>query len=181
MQSSVILVDRHDNPTGTTAKINAHLQPLLHRAFSVLVFDSRQRLLLQKRANDKYHSAGLWSNTCCSHPGADDLIGPTAETRLREEMGFTTELEKIGTLHYELELSGGLFEYEFNHVFCGTSDRTPQPNSTEVSDWQALPLLEITTQLQAHPERFTAWFPLILERLAGPIQHYLNRKNSRHQ
>jgi isopentenyl-diphosphate delta-isomerase len=176
MQPSVILVDQNDRPLGTESKQLAHTSPLLHRAFSILLFRSDGQLILQRRAAGKYHSAGLWSNTCCSHPAPNAHLPAYAVERLQQEMGLTADLEKIGTLRYELQLADNLFEYEFNHLFCGTSDEPVNPDPTEVSDWQTLSLDQVAEAITKRPTEFTAWFPLILDHLQQPLRHYLQSR-----
>ena len=173
MSDSVILVDQHDRSCGTLGKQAAHQQPLLHRAYSILIFRSNGELILQQRALHKYHSAGLWSNTCCSHPQPGLPIQRSASSRLQQEMGINTPLTEIGTLSYQLELGDGLFESEFNHVFCGCSDATPKANSDEVCNWQTLTLPELNQQLFDNPGLYSAWLPLILTELAAPLQRFL--------
>ncbi|MEL0083630.1 MAG: isopentenyl-diphosphate Delta-isomerase [Gammaproteobacteria bacterium] len=175
MQSPLILVDHKDNPCGVASKEEAHSRPLLHRAFSILLFRPGGDLILQRRAPGKYHSAGLWSNTCCSHPVTGVVLSSTVNQRLQQEMGLSAELEDIGTLHYELDLGNGLYEHEFNHVFCGVSDQLPLPDPAEVAAWKTLPMREVNDQIAAQPERFSAWFPLILEKLRQPLHNYLQR------
>ena len=174
MSGSVILVDEQDHSSGTISKEAAHQQPLLHRAYSILIFRSNGELILQQRAQHKYHSAGLWSNTCCSHPLPGLPTQRCATSRLKEEMGIETPLTKIGTLSYHLELADGLFESEFNHVFCGFSDATPVPNNDEVSDWRTVTLEQLGNEIQNKPEQYSAWLPLILTELAVPLDHFIS-------
>jgi len=175
MQPLVILVDEHDQPRGTESKQLAHRRPMLHRAYSILLFRSNGELILQRRADNKYHSAGLWSNTCCSHPIPGIDLSTAATTRLQQEMGITAEIEEIGTLHYELELPCGLFEHEFNHVFCGISDQQPTPDPEEARDWKTLPLADVSAAVAADSTRFTAWFPLVLQHLEKPLRQYVQK------
>ena len=173
MSGSVILVDEQNHSIGTIAKEAAHQQPLLHRAYSILVFRSNGELILQQRAQHKYHSAGLWSNTCCSHPLPGLPTQRCAISRLKEEMGIEIPLSEIGTLSYHLKLAGGLFESEFNHVFCGYSDALPVPNKDEVADWQTMTLEQLGNEVQNQPEQYSAWLPLILTELAMPLERFI--------
>ena len=160
----VILVDESDTPLGTMEKMEAHRRALLHRAFSVFIFNSKGEMLLQQRAPGKYHSAGLWTNACCSHPRPGEDTRDAAVRRLREELGFTSELEEIFHFTYKSEFGNGLTEFEFDHVFIGTSDAPVYPNLAEVSHYRYQTLKEIRESLQAQPELFTSWF-----RLAFPL------------
>lgn len=154
----VILVDHNDTPTGTAEKLAAHREGLLHRAFSVLVLDTRGHALIQRRADGKYHSAGLWSNTCCSHPRPGETTIDAARRRLNEEMGFECPLEPAGSVLYRAPVGPGLVEHEYDHLFLGTWTGTPEPDPAEVSDWRWAPLPGLRRELLHHPERFTFWF-----------------------
>ena len=158
--SEVILVDELDNPTGTADKIAAHLDGRLHRAFSIFIFNSEGEMLLQRRALDKYHSGGLWTNACCSHPlpGEDTLVA--ANRRLKEELGFTTSVYKIFDFVYKAAFANGLTEYEFDHVFAGEYNGTIQFNKDEVMEIESQPLDVIKQSLIDHPEKYTAWFQI---------------------
>jgi isopentenyl-diphosphate Delta-isomerase len=163
-QEAVILVDESDRPVGTMEKMEAHRQALLHRAFSVFIFNSSGEMLLQQRAPEKYHSAGLWTNACCSHPRPGEDTREAAVRRLREELGFTTDLEKLFEFTYRSVFDNGLTEYEFDHVFVGRYDREITPNQAEVSDYRFVPLAAIESEIRVAPEAFTSWF-----RLAFPM------------
>jgi len=170
--SFVILVDKNDSEKGLMEKMEAHQKGELHRAFSIFIFNSSNELLLQKRATSKYHSGGLWTNTCCSHPAPGSAISNEAEKRLLEEMGFTTSLQKIFSFIYKAELDNGLTEYEFDHVFAGTFDGIPNVNPEEVEDWKFVNLEELKQDLVAHPERYTRWFEICFPK----IEQYVNQK-----
>lgn len=159
----VVLVDRHDRTIGTAEKLLAHEQGWRHRAFSVFVFDPAGRLLLQQRHPAKYHSGGLWSNTCCSHPRPGESVDVAAHRRLREEMGLGCELEGISSFVYETALENHLHEHEVDHVFIGTLNSDPAPNRREVCDWRWIDVPALQRALVAHPDRFTYWFPLALQ------------------
>ena len=161
----LILVDEQDNPIGTCEKMEAHRKGLLHRAFSVFIFDAQGRMLLQQRALSKYHSGGLWTNACCSHPfpGEDNLTAATR--RLQEELGFTTSLRKAFDFCYRAAFDNGLTEHEFDHVFVGQYEGTLEVNPQEVMDYCFLSLEEIENQLETRPDRYTEWFKIAFPRL----------------
>ena len=167
---NVILVDEQDRAVGTMEKMEAHRKGRLHRAFSVFVFDNQSRLLLQQRALHKYHSAGLWTNTCCSHPRADEDTQHAAIRRLQEEMGMQTDLVGAFTFHYRAVFENGLIEHELDHVFLGTSNETPVINPDEVAGFRWLGLAEIEQEVAAQPDRFTAWFKHIYRRVFTLLQ-----------
>ena len=164
VQENVILVDANDTEIGSCEKLAAHLYGgQLHRAFSVFVFDDKKRLLLQQRARGKYHFAGLWTNTCCSHPRPDEATLAAAQRRLTEELGFTVGLTEIGQFLYRADDPvSGLTEHELDHVFVGHFTGAPTPNPTEVMDWRWQAMEQVEAELLVTPERFTPWFPLAL-------------------
>ncbi|GGB08272.1 isopentenyl-diphosphate Delta-isomerase [Puia dinghuensis] len=152
-------------------KMEAHRKAVLHRAFSVFIFNSKGEMLLQQRAGDKYHSPGLWTNACCSHPRPGEDTLAAACRRLREELGFTTSLEKLFDFTYRSEFDNGLTEFEFDHVFVGYyDDEDIHPNAAEVSDYRYCSLEEIKEGLAVHPDNYTSWFhlafPLVREKMA---------------
>jgi isopentenyl-diphosphate delta-isomerase len=161
----VILVDESDRETGTMEKLRAHQEGALHRAFSVCIFNDSGELLLHRRAAGKYHSPGLWTNTCCSHPRPGETTREAALRRLQEEMGFTCALEPAFEFIYRAELDQGLTEHEYDHVFTGIWNGTPAPSADEVADWEYRSTSGILAEMQMHPERFTAWFRILLPRL----------------
>jgi isopentenyl-diphosphate Delta-isomerase len=154
----VILVDRRDVPLGTRAKQEAHVDGLLHRAFSIFVFDAAGRTLLQRRAITKYHSGGLWSNTCCSHPRPGESTARAAQRRLFEEMGFHCPLEVAFSFVYRADVGGGLMEHEYDHVFIGRFDGSPAPDPAEVDDWRWIEPAALDREARERPDRFTFWF-----------------------
>jgi isopentenyl-diphosphate Delta-isomerase len=156
----VVLVNERDESIGTMEKMAAHKQGKLHRAFSVFIFNSKGEMLLQRRAVNKYHSGGLWTNACCSHPLPGEDILKAASRRLKEEMGFTTRLEKIFDFTYKAAFLNGLTEHEYDHVFAGFYDDDISPDSEEVSEYAFRSFEEIRTALSLHPDHFTAWFHL---------------------
>ena len=155
---AVVLVDANDRPIGTMAKLEAHRRGLLHRAISVVVRDSGNRLLLQQRAPDKYHSGGLWTNTCCSHPRSREAVADAATRRLVEEMGFACSLSFLFLTQYCSPVSNGLVENELVHVFGGQFDGTPRPDPNEVMAWCWKDPTELAKELDKQPATYTVWF-----------------------
>lgn len=162
MNDLVILVDENDNEIGYLDKLEAHQKGMLHRAFSVLIFNSAGELLLQKRAQNKYHSAGLWTNTCCSHPKPNEPMPDAVQRRLQEEMGLACETNFAYKFLYHAKLDLGLTEHELDYVFIGTCDDTPAINSREVADWKFTSLAEIRKDLVKNPDTYTFWFKEII-------------------
>lgn len=154
----VILVDEQDTLTGTMEKMEAHKNAVLHRAFSVFIFNAEGEMLLQQRAIEKYHSGGLWTNSCCGHPRPGEETLVAASRRLCEEMGFETPLKKIFDFVYKAGFDNGLTEHEFDHVFVGYYDGEIKPDGREVSDFVYLSMPGIEEALQREPQKFTAWF-----------------------
>ena len=163
MEEQVILVNEKDEPIGLMGKMEAHEKGLLHRAFSVFVFNSKQEVLLQQRAACKYHSPNLWTNTCCSHPRAGETNQQTGERRLQEEMGLQVPLREVFSFIYKAPFDNGLTEHEYDHVLVGYSDAQPQINPEEVASWKWLSLEAIKEDILQAPERYTAWFKIIFE------------------
>ncbi len=156
----VILVDEHDVSVGAMEKMEAHEKAVLHRAFSVFIFNKKGEMLLQQRAMSKYHSGGLWTNSCCSHPRPGEEIHQAASRRLTEEMGFTTPIKKVFDFIYKADFSNGLTEYEFDHVFAGYYDGEIIPNENEVCNYQYRSMQQIESMLKQEPELFTVWFQI---------------------
>jgi len=165
MIDHVILVDENDKPIGTMPKLEAHEKGFLHRAFSVFIFNSKGQLLLQQRSLSKYHSPGLWTNTCCSHPRETESIEEAAERRLKEEMGLSCKLEKKFDFIYKTAVDNGLTEHEFDHVFFGKSDQYPRVNTDEVLSWDYFSIDEIENELALQPEIFTEWFKICFQKV----------------
>src|SRR5262245_35928082 len=161
----LVLVDEDDREIGVVEKMSAHREGVLHRAVSVFVFDRAGRLLLQRRALDKYHSGGLWSNTCCSHPRPGEQPIDAAHRRLEEEMGFDCPLTGGYAFTYHVDVGNGLVEHEFDHGFVGLFDGEPRPDRAEVNDWAWKPLDEVRADMDARPSMYTIWFKIVLERL----------------
>jgi isopentenyl-diphosphate Delta-isomerase len=164
-QDDVVLVNEKDEPLGQMEKMEAHRKGLLHRAFSVFIFNSEGKMLLQQRAADKYHGAYLWTNACCSHPFPGEDVHVAAKRRLKEELGFQTEIEKIFDFIYIAPVENDLIEHEFDHVFAGSFDGIFQFNPHEVMDTKFLDLRTIRSEIESEPERFTAWFKIAFPRI----------------
>ncbi len=162
----IILVDPEDTEIGTGEKLDVHRRGILHRAFSVLVFNSEGKLLLQRRATAKYHSGGLWTNTCCSHPMPGENTLEAAHRRLKEEMGFDCPLQYSHHFIYRAELDQGLIEHELDHIFIGKYDGIVIPDRNEVSDYRFESLHHLQEEVQQSPEMFTPWFIIILKNIA---------------
>lgn len=156
-EEQVLLVNEHDQPEGTMGKLEAHQVGALHRAFSVFLFDDQGRLLMQKRATGKYHSAGLWTNTCCSHPRPQEAVALAARRRLMEEMGIDTPVEHRFSFLYKAEFDNGLIEHELDHVFFGRWNGPAEPHPEEADDWKYMTTEELERDLHQHPERYTVW------------------------
>jgi len=158
----VIQVDENDNILGYVPKMEAHRTGVLHRAISILVFNSKGEWVLQKRVKEKYHSAGLWTNSCCSHPYPNETTQHAAHRRLQEEMSLTCLLKEKFSFIYKAELDNGLIEHELDHIFIGFSDAIPTPNPSEVSEWRCISTEDLKTEMSAFPNRFTEWFKIIV-------------------
>lgn len=161
----VILVNHKDEMIGTAEKLKAHQQALLHRALSIFIFNEKGEMLLQQRAFDKYHSGGLWTNACCTHPKPNEDVLFAAHRRLKEEMGFDTSLTKIFSFTYKAVFDNGLTEHEFDHVFLGTYSGSIKPDPIEVANYSYLTLNEIEQQLKQAPDKFTNWFQIAFPRI----------------
>ena len=162
----VILVDENDRQIGLMEKQAAHVTPHLHRAFSIFIFNSKGELLMQQRALSKYHSPGLWTNTCCSHPRDGETLAEATSRRLMEEMGMTCEMHEVYTFIYKAPVGQGLTEHEFDHVWIGRSDNTPQINHEEVESWKYMSLSDLKKDIQLHPELYTEWFKITFEEMS---------------
>lgn len=164
-RTELILVDANDKETGSCEKMEAHQKGLLHRAFSIFIFDRKGEMLLQQRAVDKYHSGGLWTNACCSHPGPRENTMISAGNRLNDELGFRTELEKVFDFVYRAEFSNGLIEHEFDHVYAGEYQDSIPFNRNEVAGICYKSMSEIKQDLLDRPEIYTVWFRLAFEKI----------------
>ena len=170
-EEQVILVDEQDREIGTMGKMEAHRIPVLHRAVSVFIVNSKGEWLLQQRALNKYHSNGLWTNACCSHPRPGETSHETALRRLQEEMGMKAELKEIFHFIYREPLDNNLTEYELDHVFVGISDEQPNINTHEVLNWKYVSYSELKKDIGEAPENYTVWFLKIVER----VNEYLEK------
>ena len=171
---TVILVNENDEVTGTAEKMEAHRKGLLHRAFSIFVFNNKGEMLMQQRALEKYHSGGLWTNACCSHPRPGEKTDEAARRRLKEELGFETPLTKIFQFTYHASFDNGLAEHEVDHVFFGRYTGEINFNTNEVQEVCFRSLEEIESSLQTHPWKFTAWFHIAFPKLNDWMQQMRN-------
>lgn len=167
MEEQVILVDECDRPVGVAEKMQAHRDGLLHRAFSIFVLNSKGELLLQKRSRSKYHSGGLWTNTCCSHPRPGETTEAAARRRLQEEMGFNCDLREIFSFTYQANLDNGLSEHEFDRVFVGEFNGEPILNPGEAEDWRWIEINNLRDDIQAHPDLYTFWLKVCFEKFVN--------------
>lgn len=169
LNSPVVLVDAEDQQIGLMPKLEAHQKGVLHRAFSVFVFNSKGELLLQRRAFGKYHSEGLWSNTCCSHPLPNEATKTAANRRLKEEMGMETDVHFLYSFLYKSDLDKGLIEHELDHVFWGVSDQLPVLNPLEVGDYKYITTEELATDLKNNPDHYTEWLKICFRDVIAKI------------
>ena len=163
-ETKVILVDERDTPIGTMEKLEAHKKGLLHRGFSIFIFNARGEMLIQKRALGKYHSGGLWSNACCSHPRPEEKLEEAVHRRLEEEMGFDCPLTEKFSFIYKVDFENGLTEHEFLHVFVGVADVTPSANPKEAEEWKYVDLKKLEKDIGKHSKKYTYWFRLALSK-----------------
>jgi isopentenyl-diphosphate delta-isomerase len=165
MEEQVILVDQEDVPRGQMDKMEAHEKGLLHRAFSVFIFNSKRELLLQQRALSKYHSGGLWTNTCCSHPRIGESNIHAARRRLKEEMGMDCDMSYLFKFTYRAEFEDGLTEHEVDHVFFGSSDELPVINPDEVETFKYMDLDTLALDIDVNPSAYTPWLRICLDKV----------------
>ena len=168
-EEQVILVNEKDEPIGLMAKMEAHEKALLHRAFSVFVLNSKNEIMLQQRAAQKYHSPLLWTNTTCSHQRDGESNIAAGTRRLNEEMGFTTQLKELFSFIYKAPFDNGLTEHEFDHVMIGYYDDAPNINTEEAESWKWMGIEDVKTDMHNHPELYTVWFRIIFDE----FYHYL--------
>lgn len=164
-EPNVILVDEKDNVLGEMPKMEAHEKGVLHRAISVFLFDYDGNWIVQQRAFEKYHSAGLWTNTCCSHPNPGESSEDASYRRLLEEMGMDCELNYAFKFLYKAELDNGLIENELDHIYFGFSNQEPIPDSSEVNTWKIMSFFELNSDVQENPENYTEWFKLLYKKV----------------
>lgn len=170
MEERVILVDQQDNEIGTMEKMEAHEKGLLHRAFSVFVFNDQGEMMLQQRALHKYHSGGLWTNTCCSHPRSGESVLEASHRRLQEEMGFDCELSKKFSFVYHAKLDNELTEHEYDHVVFGQFNDSPKINPDEVADWKFMSIEEVKADIQKQPKLYTEWFKIAFDEVENHVK-----------
>jgi isopentenyl-diphosphate delta-isomerase len=161
----LILVDNQDNEIGVNDKLSVHLEGLLHRAFSIFIFNSQSELLIQQRADGKYHSPGLWTNTCCSHPRPGEGTIEACNRRLLEEMGIGAMLQFSFSFLYKYEFSNGLIEHEFDHVYIGYTDQQPEINLNEVQSWKYISIGNLETEIGLNPDLYTPWLKICITEL----------------
>ncbi|MDA1288178.1 MAG: isopentenyl-diphosphate Delta-isomerase [Bacteroidetes bacterium] len=169
-EENVILVDTNDTPLGTMPKMEAHEKAVLHRAFSVFILNSKNQLMLQQRALHKYHSPGLWTNTCCSHQRLGETNIEAGKRRLFEEMGITSELTELFSFIYKAPFDNGLTEHELDHVLVGYSNEDPTINLEEVSNWKWMDIDAVHVDCEQQPHNYTVWFRIIFDRFYTHIK-----------
>jgi isopentenyl-diphosphate delta-isomerase len=162
MADDILLVDEDDNPIGTGEKMDVHRRGVLHRCFSILVYNSKREIMLQRRALSKYHCPGLWSNTCCSHPRPGEHLIMAAKRRLKEEMGISIPIKEVGVEFIYKARIGDLIEHEYDHVLYGNFDGEPQINPEEADDWKWMSFNDIRADMKTNPDIYTPWFKLII-------------------
>ncbi len=172
IEEYVILVDKNDRQIGLMEKLEAHKKALLHRAFSIFIFNDEGQLLLQQRAVDKYHSPLLWTNTCCSHQRDGETSLKAGIRRLQEEMGFVCNLEEMFSFIYKVPFSNGLTEHELDHVMIGKYNKNPKINKEEVENYKWMSLGAVKMDIESHPEIYTEWFKIIFEESYHKIINY---------
>jgi len=164
MEEQVILVNERDEKIGLMPKLEAHQKGILHRAFSVFIFNNNNELMLQQRALNKYHSPGLWTNTCCSHQRDGETSLEAGKRRLGEEMGFTTPLKETNSFIYKAPFDNGLTEHELDHILVGYYNDIPEINQAEVASWKWMKVEQVQKDLQINPDDYTAWFKIIFDK-----------------
>jgi len=169
-EEKVILVDQNDEQIGLMPKMEAHEKGLLHRAFSVFVFNDKNELMLQQRAHSKYHSPGLWTNTCCSHQREGESNIAAGKRRLQEEMGFSTELSDTISFIYKAPFDNGLTEHEFDHILVGNFQQEPKLNLEEAAAWKWMALEDVKKDMIDNPSLYTEWFKIIFDKYYQTIQ-----------
>jgi len=169
-EEHVILVNENDEQIGLMPKMEAHEKAILHRAFSVFIFNDAHELMLQQRALSKYHSPGLWTNTCCSHQRDGESNLQAGTRRLQEEMGFITPLSETTSFIYKAPFDNGLTEHEYDHIMVGTYNQAPALNEEEVANWKWMPLEEVRQDIQDQPQQYTEWFKIIFDKFYEYLQ-----------
>ena len=169
-EENVVLVNEKDEQIGLMPKMEAHEKAILHRAFSVFIFNDNGELMLQQRALHKYHSPGLWTNTCCSHQRDGESNLAAGLRRLQEEMGFTAPLKETTWFIYKAPFDNGLTEHELDHILVGNFNDSPSVNKEEVADWKWMPLEEVKSDIAKNPDLYTAWFKIIFKNFYNHLQ-----------
>jgi isopentenyl-diphosphate delta-isomerase len=178
IEENVILVNENDEQIGLMPKMEAHKKALLHRAFSVFIFNNKKELLLQQRAFNKYHSPGLWTNTCCSHQRNGESNIEAGRRRLQEEMGFVTNLKETTAFIYKAPFDNGLTEHEYDHILIGEYDNSPIINKAEVASWKCMALDDVKTDIALNPDGYTEWFKIIFDKFYEHINIISHEGNS---
>mmetsp|Transcript_39191 Transcript_39191/g.51272 ORF Transcript_39191/g.51272 Transcript_39191/m.51272 type:complete len:175 (-) Transcript_39191:175-699(-) len=168
----VILVDEKDQEIGSMEKMEAHEKGRLHRAFSIFLFNNKNELLLQQRAHSKYHSGGLWTNTCCSHPRKGETVLEASNRRLMEEMGIEAEMNQVFSFIYKAELDNELTEHELDHVVFGSFNGEPEINPEEVAAWKYMSMNEIEADMKVNPQDYTSWFKIVFDEVHNRTRNY---------
>ncbi|PYG88032.1 isopentenyl-diphosphate delta-isomerase [Ruminiclostridium sufflavum DSM 19573] len=178
---NLVLVDQYDNEIGSEEKLKVHTIGKLHRAFSIFIFNSKKELLLQKRAKCKYHSGGLWSNTCCSHPNLEENLELAIHKRLEEEMGFDCKLQEVYSFIYKEQFDNGLIEHEYDHVYIGNFDGLPRPNHSEVEvvKWENIDF--IAEDIVINPEKYTCWFKITFKDVVKALNGNLHKDSGKNK
>ncbi len=169
MSEQLILVDHNDKEIGSLEKLKVHQTGVLHRAFSVFIFNSKGELLIQQRAEEKYHSPGVWSNTCCGHPNVNEQTADAALRRLNEEMGMQCRLTFQFKFTYCAAFDNGLTEHEIDHVYYGISNHEPVKNPREVKAWKYISLADLQADMLKNPEKFSAWLNICLPQIVNSL------------
>jgi isopentenyl-diphosphate delta-isomerase len=170
IEDIIVLVNENDENIGSIGKLEAHQKGLLHRAFSIIVWNNQNQILIHQRAFGKYHSEGLWTNTCCSHPKMGETVIEAAHRRLKEEMGFGCQLEQKFHFIYKVKLENQLIENELDHVLIGKFNDNPSPNPDEVNDYRWISLPELKKEIDEKPTTFTFWFKEIIQNYEDQIK-----------
>ena len=178
-EENVILVNEKDEQIGLMPKMEAHEKAVLHRAFSVFIFNNKNELMLQQRALDKYHSPGLWTNTCCSHQRNGETNIQAGTRRLQEEMGFVVDLQESISFIYKAPFENGLTEHEYDHILIGKYNDRPNIKLEEVANWKWMPLEAVRKDMILHPQLYTEWFKIIFEKFYEHINILDNEGNSK--
>ena len=171
IRNNLVKVDIFDNQLGVISKEDAHKSPVLHRAFSVFLYNDNKEILIQKRAESKYHSGGLWANACCSHPQKDENIVLSAKNRLAEELGISTDLRELFTFTYMHKFADDLYEYELDHVLIGKYNDDIKLNLKEASDYKWISIDELNKELVSSPQNYASWFIICAPQVASFLKH----------